>query len=57
MSEYNEIVDTMRVCQSEGYDGFAKFYDELLTDHLDRGTLPLEVEERLMAESPASDVG
>lgn len=47
--EYDEIVDTMKRLKTDGWDpnGFIAFYDELLTDYLHRGMLPLCEEERL----------
>lgn len=53
--QYLDIVQSMDECKRRGYDGFAQFYDELLTDHMYRGTLPKAIQDRLDGEETSVD--
>lgn len=57
-NSYNELVSSMRQCKALGYDEFYRFYDQLLTDHFNRGTLPKNEMERQLAalEEPQDSI-
>lgn len=55
--DYQELVQALRWCQEKGMAGMAQFYDELLTDHLKRRTLPKDVQRRIEEADVAGSSG